>query len=308
MIRVKEAIIVEGAYDKIKLLSSFDAVVYVTGGFSIMSDAERLLSVKTLAETVGIVILTDSDSAGFRIRSFLNERIKSGIVKNAYIPDKEGKEKRKRTAGKEGLLGVEGMDGSVILRALCDAGCVMYDENGERILNVAAADAQAANAEMINAEAVNKKAAAAAGINTEVAKAGVANTGAANADEINWEAANAEAIATSAESMEVANAERVNTRASNADEINAEDENMKTTATAAVTAADKNKNILFSKNKITTADLYMLGLSGRADSRTKREKVLRAYNLPSKLSSKLMCDILSRITTLDEIKEKISEI
>lgn len=193
MIKIKEAVIVEGAYDKIKLSSYIDAVIYETGGFSVMSNEERLNTIKALARTTGIVIFTDSDSAGFRIRHFLNERIKDGVVKNAYIPDVEGKEKRKRVGGREGLLGVEGMTGEIIIKALSDAGCTEdCDEKKEK---------------------------------TDV---------------------------------------------------------------------------------FTSADLYALGLSGRDDSKSKREELLKMLKLPTKMSTKLMCDVLSRTVTMDEVKKMLN--
>ena len=123
MIQVKEAIIVEGIYDKIKLSRFIDGVIFVTGGFSVIKDKKRMTTIKSLAEKTGIVILTDSDTAGFKIRNFIKQNIPKADVKHAYIPEILGKEKRKKVAGKEGLLGVEGMREDVILDALKKAGC-----------------------------------------------------------------------------------------------------------------------------------------------------------------------------------------
>ncbi|MBP3361023.1 MAG: DUF4093 domain-containing protein [Clostridia bacterium] len=128
MVRVKEIIIVEGNYDKIKLSSFIDGIIFVTGGFSLMSDEKRLETLITLAKNSGAVILTDSDSAGFRIRSFLKQKLPEGSVKHAYIPDVKGKERRKTAPGAEGLIGVEGMEREVILKALRDAGCEIDGE------------------------------------------------------------------------------------------------------------------------------------------------------------------------------------
>lgn len=120
---IKEAIIVEGTYDQIKLSGFLDAVIIKTNGFTIFKDREKIETIKTLAKKTGIVILTDSDSAGFKIRNFVKQSITDGVVKHAYIPDIVGKEKRKAEPSKEGLLGVEGINNEIILDALKVAGC-----------------------------------------------------------------------------------------------------------------------------------------------------------------------------------------
>lgn len=122
MYTVQETIIVEGVYDKIKLSGFIDAPIIVTGGFSVYSSNSIMRTIRKMAEKTGVVILTDSDSAGFRIRNYIKQGIKTGRVLHAYVPDIKGKEKRKRIAGKEGLLGVEGMSEQVILDALKKAG------------------------------------------------------------------------------------------------------------------------------------------------------------------------------------------
>lgn len=121
--KIKEVIIVEGKYDKIKLDSMLDATVIATDGFRLFKDKEKKELIKMYAEKKGIVILTDSDSAGFLIRNHLKGWVDTKYIKNAYIPEIQGKEKRKEKAGKEGLLGVEGMTKEVILDALKKAGC-----------------------------------------------------------------------------------------------------------------------------------------------------------------------------------------
>ena len=123
MYKVKEAIVVEGTYDKIKLSSFIDGVIFVTGGFSIINNKKKSETLKTIAEKMGVVILTDSDSAGFQIRNYVKQLIPDEKIKHAYIPEVAGKEKRKKIAGKEGLLGVEGILPEIIIKALKDAGC-----------------------------------------------------------------------------------------------------------------------------------------------------------------------------------------
>ncbi len=122
MIRVKEAIVVEGKYDKIKLSSLVDGLIVETDGFRIFRDKEKMAMLRRLAESRGLVVLTDSDSAGFLIRHYLAGSIPPEKIKNAYIPDIPGKEKRKPSPSKEGKLGVEGVPAEAILEALRRAG------------------------------------------------------------------------------------------------------------------------------------------------------------------------------------------
>ena len=117
-IPVREVIVVEGRYDKNTLLQIFDAAVVETGGFGINNDAEKLALLRRLAAERGLVVLTDSDAAGFMIRAKLKGAIDPALVKHAYIPDVPGRERRKRRASKEGKLGVEGMEREVLIDAL----------------------------------------------------------------------------------------------------------------------------------------------------------------------------------------------
>jgi ribonuclease M5 len=122
LIRVTEAIVVEGKYDKIKLASIVDGLIIETDGFRIFRNKEKMAMLRRLAETRGLIILTDSDSAGFLIRHFLTGSIPADRIKNAYIPDLYGKEKRKNAPSKEGKLGVEGVPAKAIREALRRAG------------------------------------------------------------------------------------------------------------------------------------------------------------------------------------------
>ena len=128
MIRIKETIVVEGKYDKNKLSSLVDGVIIETNGFGIFKDKKRLAMIRRLAEKNGLVILTDSDGAGFLIRGKLCSCIRPELIKNAYIPDILGKEKRKSTPSKEGKLGVEGMPPAVLLEALRRCGATWEGE------------------------------------------------------------------------------------------------------------------------------------------------------------------------------------
>lgn len=125
MYKIKETIIVEGVYDKIKLSRFIDGIIITTHGFSVFKNEKLKASIKNLAEETGVVILTDSDSAGFQIRNYIKQMLPEDKVLHAYIPDVYGKEKRKIAAGAEGLLGVEGINDDVIIDALKKAGCTL---------------------------------------------------------------------------------------------------------------------------------------------------------------------------------------
>lgn len=122
MIKLKQAVIVEGKYDKITLENIIDALIIPTNGFRIFKDAEKRTLIRKLALGDGIIVLTDSDSAGRMIRSHIKQFCPKGKITNVYIPQIIGKEKRKDTSSKEGFLGVEGMTEEIILNALSKSG------------------------------------------------------------------------------------------------------------------------------------------------------------------------------------------
>ena len=115
-------------YDKIKLDSVLDAAVIATDGFAIFKDKEKLAFIRTMAKKTGIIVLTDSDGAGFKIRNYIKQGLSADEIKHAYIPDIFGKERRKNTVSKEGKLGVEGVDVQTIVKALQTAGATVIDE------------------------------------------------------------------------------------------------------------------------------------------------------------------------------------
>lgn len=191
MIKVDKIIVVEGKYDKIKLSSIIDGVIIETEGFGIFKDKQKQKLLRNLAAKKGMVILTDSDSAGFVIRSFLSSIIPNEYITNAYIPDVYGKEKRKESGSKEGKLGVEGISSDVIIDALNKAGvCCISNQ-------------------------------------TDVAK------------------------------------------------------------------------------KVTTIDLFDDNLTGGADSKLRRLKLLKYLELPERLSTKAMLDIINSFMTYDEYKNAV---
>ena len=128
---IREAIVVEGRYDKNTLAQAVDAVIVTLGGFSVFNDREKLAFLRRLAEKQGLIILTDSDGAGFVIRNYLKGALPKDKIRQAYIPDIRGKERRKRRPGREGRLGVEGMRPEVLVEALRRAGATFLDETAE---------------------------------------------------------------------------------------------------------------------------------------------------------------------------------
>lgn len=133
MIKIDKVIIVEGRYDKIKLSSMIDGIIIETEGFGIFKDRDKQKLIRKLAETKGIAILTDSDSAGFVIRNFITSIVPKEYITNVYIPDIYGKEKRKDSPSKEGKLGVEGVSAEILKEAFKKAGIgVSQIETNER--------------------------------------------------------------------------------------------------------------------------------------------------------------------------------
>lgn len=125
--RIQEAIVVEGRYDKAALAGVVDTLILETAGFGVFKDGERLAFLRKLAAKRGLIVLTDSDGAGFVIRNYLKGAIPKDQLKHAYIPDVYGKERRKKAPGKEGKLGVEGMPPEVLRQALLRAGATVLD-------------------------------------------------------------------------------------------------------------------------------------------------------------------------------------
>ena len=132
MVRIQEAIVVEGRYDKNTLSQIVDAPIFETSGFGIFNNKEQMVLLRRVAQSRGLIVLTDSDGAGFVIRNRIKSAISPEFLKHAYIPDIPGKERRKSAPGKEGKLGVEGMRPEIILEALRRAGAT-FEEDGARV-------------------------------------------------------------------------------------------------------------------------------------------------------------------------------
>lgn len=132
MLKIREAIVVEGRYDKNTLAQIVDAPILETKGFGLFKDPKQLELLRSVAKKRGLIVLTDSDGAGFVIRNHIKSAIAAKYLKHAYIPDVAGKEKRKAAPGKEGKLGVEGMSPEVLLAALKNAGATIEGESTAR--------------------------------------------------------------------------------------------------------------------------------------------------------------------------------
>lgn len=132
MLKIREAIVVEGRYDKNTLSQIVDAPILETSGFGIFKNKEQMSLLRQVAERRGLIVFTDSDGAGFVIRNHIKSAIPAKYLKHAYIPDVYGKEKRKSSPGKEGKLGVEGLSPEVLLEALRRAGATIEGENSPR--------------------------------------------------------------------------------------------------------------------------------------------------------------------------------
>lgn len=129
MVKIKEAIVVEGRYDKNTLSQIVDATILETAGFGIFKDKAQMMLLRRIAESRGLIVFTDADGAGFVIRNHIKGAIPAQFLKHAYTPDVFGKERRKAKGGKEGKLGVEGMTREIILESLRRAGATFEDEN-----------------------------------------------------------------------------------------------------------------------------------------------------------------------------------
>ena len=143
MIKVKEAIVVEGRYDKNTLSQIVETTIFQTNGFGIFKDIKLLAMLRQIAATRGLIVLTDSDGAGLVIRNYLKGTIPAQHLKHAYIPDISGKERRKDAPGKEGKLGVEGMRPEVILEALRKAGATFEGEDAPECHHITKQDMMA---------------------------------------------------------------------------------------------------------------------------------------------------------------------
>jgi ribonuclease M5 len=140
MVKIREAIVVEGRYDKNTLSQILDATILETSGFGIFKDKQQMDLLRRVAEKRGLIVFTDSDGAGFVIRNHIKSAIPARFLKHAYTPDIFGKERRKAAPGKEGKLGVEGMTPEIILDALRRAGATIEGESSQLVRDITKQD------------------------------------------------------------------------------------------------------------------------------------------------------------------------
>lgn len=140
MVKIKEAILVEGRYDKNTLSQIIEAPIFETGGFGIFKDKKQMALLRQVAKKRGLIVFTDSDGAGFVIRNHIKSAIEPKYLKHAYIPDVYGKERRKAAPGKEGKLGVEGMTRDVLLEALYRSGATVIGEETPAVRGITKQD------------------------------------------------------------------------------------------------------------------------------------------------------------------------
>ena len=140
MVKIQEAILVEGRYDKNTLSQIVEAPILETSGFGIFKDKQQMALLRRVAESRGLIVFTDSDGAGFVIRNHIKSAIPGKYLKHAYIPDIPGKEKRKSAPGKEGKLGVEGMTREIILEALRRAGATIDGQETAQVRQITKQD------------------------------------------------------------------------------------------------------------------------------------------------------------------------
>lgn len=157
MVKIKEAIVVEGRYDKNTLSQIVDTIILETAGFGIFKDRQQMALLRRVAQKRGLIVFTDSDGAGFVIRNHIKSAIPGQYLKHAYIPDIPGKEKRKAAPGKEGKLGVEGMTREVILQALKRAGATMDEAAGQPETPITKQDLMALGLSGTHDAAANRK-------------------------------------------------------------------------------------------------------------------------------------------------------
>lgn len=143
MLKIKEAIVVEGRYDKNTLSQIVEAPILETSGFGIFKDKEQMALLRRVAQRRGLIVFTDSDGAGFVIRNHIKSAIPGKFLKHAYIPDIPGKEKRKSAPGKEGKLGVEGISPEILLDALRKAGATIEGEEASSVRSITKQDLMA---------------------------------------------------------------------------------------------------------------------------------------------------------------------
>ena len=297
MLHIKETIVVEGRYDKEKLKTVTDAPIICTGGFDLYKNKNTVKAICRMAEKTGVIILTDSDRAGFRIRSYIKQCTGGrGSVKHAYIPTVPGKERRKDKAGKEGILGVEGIDEETLAEIL------------SRVAEVTDSAFGTGNAEgFIGADCADKA-------NTDKCVQCADNPGAADCRGADCaDKANTDKCAQCADNPNAADcrgadcADKANTDkcAQCADNPNAAD------CRGAGRAGNSNSAARAggaSRGTVTSAMFYEDGFTGKDGSAELRARLAKQLGLPLRITPKAMLDIINKAYGIDEYKKAAEKV
>lgn len=271
MLHIKETIVVEGRYDKEKLKRVTDAPIICTGGFDLYKNKNTVKAICRMAEKTGVIILTDSDRAGFRIRSYIKQCTGGrGSVKHAYIPTVLGKERRKDKAGKEGILGVEGIDEETLAEIL------------SRVAEVTDSAFGTGNAEGCGGADCADKA------NTDKCAQCADNPGAADCR--------------GAECADKANADKCAQCADNPNAADSRGTSRTGNSNSAARAGDA------SRGTVTSAMFYEDGFTGKDGSAELRARLAKQLGLPLRITPKAMLDIINKAYGIDEYKKAAEKV
>ena len=262
--KIKEAILVEGKYDKNTLSQVVDALIIVSNGFQVFQNPETRKYIRKLAEESGLIILTDSDASGFMIRSEIHSFVPERYLRDAYVPSVPGKEKRKDKPGKEGLLGVEGMDRETLLRALTDAGATQLPDTVSNPLG--AAHERPDSGELLPSQADSQ-------------------SYCADADKLRFHP-----LCSDSDDLLPS---QTDSRSYCAD----------TALLPPHTLSSDSGAYTLQEKPITASDLFELGLNGRPGSRERKSKLLELLELPSYLNTKELLTVLNRRMSRRELEQ-----
>ena len=295
MLHIKETIVVEGRYDKEKLKTVTDAPIICTGGFDLYKNKNTVKAICRMAEKTGVIILTDSDRAGFRIRSYIKQCTGGrGSVKHAYIPTVPGKERRKDKAGKEGILGVEGIDEETLAEIL------------SRVAEVTDSAFGTGNAEGCGGADCADKA------NTDKCAQCADNPGAADcrgadcADKTNTDkcaqcADNPNAAdCCGASHTDTADNHNFTSRTNHTDNLNRASRAGNSNSAARVGGGNR--------GTVTSAMFYEDGFTGKDGSAELRARLAKQLGLPLRITPKAMLDIINKAYGVDEYKKAVEQI
>ena len=280
MLHIKETIVVEGRYDKEKLKMVTDAPIICTGGFDLYKNKNTVKAICRMAEKTGVIILTDSDRAGFRIRSYIKQCTGGrGSVKHAYIPTVLGKERRKDKAGKEGILGVEGIDEETLAEIL------------SRVAEVTDSAFGTGNAEGCGgADCADNS-------NTDKCAQCADNPGAADCRGADCaDKANTDKCAQCADNLSAADCRG----ASHTDNLNRASRTGNSNSAARAGGA--------SRGTVTSSMFYEDGFTGKDGSAELRARLAKQLGLPLRITPKAMLDIINKAYGIDEYKKAAEKV